>query len=448
LILFGRFKVEGAEINDVEGVVPSVEELDLDAVFGDDTEYVDVDVVDFVCQRPHWSVSREEIRKVLQVVLSFPAKSTVFMALWKVGSKLHIHANNRDAFIDSELPILNEDAFDSGDRVYFVESDKLLAFVSAYKQFVFSFDEQGGIFYESPYTLFKLDTLALALEEVRIESEDVKEWVPFPLTKAEIGVLKTLYGFAVKLSDSRVLIDEGKAEAFFTLYKYTLNGPTKVKERVIIRRLDLPTIYEVSDGDLWFGYTAGRLYFKFSLGVVSFIRLPYEESDFLYPETFAMGGSVGQFQVDVPLIRRAFKLTNLLHIDSVEFRQDGSDVVMVASDKAKFRVGRGSVTQEFLINTEIFSRILNTVDVGEIHIDVVVTEQGMDLILNRSVQTVYSMARTSVLQYKKDEKAAQRLGLRDERVQKQKDAGKSPELVVPPPGKTLADVFKDGDLFK
>jgi hypothetical protein len=434
------------ESNDIEGQVPSVD-MDLDSVFADDTDFAGVDVVDFVCDRPHWSISRDEIKKVLQVILSFPAKSTVFMAVWKSGSKLCIHANNRDAFIDSELPILNEDAFDSGDRVYFLESDTLLAFISAYRQFVFSFDEKGDIYYESPYTLYKLDTLAIALDEIRIKAEEVSNWVRFPLTKAEIGVLKTLYGFAVKISDSKVLIDDKKAEAFFTLYKYTVNGPTEVKEKVVVRRLDLPTVYEVSDGDLWFGFTKDRLYFKFGLGVVSFIRLPYEESVFSYPETFAQGTEVGKFQVDIPLIRRALKLAGLLHVDSVEFRQDGADVVMTASDRAKFRVGHGSVTQDFILSTDIFSRVLNTIDVGEANLDVVVTEQGIDLILNREVQTVYSLARTSVVQYKKDEKAVQRLGLQADRVEKRKEAGTLPDLIKPAPARTLADVFTDGDLF-
>jgi hypothetical protein len=100
------------------------------------------------------------------------------------------------------------------------------------------------------------------------------------------------------------------------------------------------------------------------------------------------------------------------------------------------------------MSTDIFSKLLATIDVGEVSVDVVVTEQGMDLILDRDVQTIYSMTRTSVLQFKKDEKAAMRLGLQADRVEKMKGAGKLPELVNPSPGKTLADVFKDGDLFK
>jgi hypothetical protein len=345
---------------------------------------------------------------------------------------------------------LIENPYDSGKKIYFLDSNKLLAFIMAYKQFVFSFDESGGIYYESPYTLYKLENLSVSLDEVRVKGEavDSGSWVPFPLTKAEIGILRTLYGFAVKISDSKVLVDSGKVEAFFTLYKFSVKGATRVPENVVVRRLDLSTIQEISNGDLWFAYTPTRLYFKFELGLVSFLRVPYSESDFMYPDTFAQGSGVGKFQMDIPLIRQALKLTSLLNANTVEFRQDGGAVVMVVSDQAKFKVGRGEVSQDFLINTEVFSRILNTVDVGEMVIEVVVTEQGMDLILDRGpVQKVYSLARTSVAQFKKEEKAAMRLGLQADRVEKRKAAGTFTELVNPPPNKSMADMFTDGDIF-
>jgi hypothetical protein len=443
----GDFDVAG--VNEV-GQVPSVDGLDLDSIFGNEGSEVGVEDVSFVCDKPHWKVSREEVKRVLQVIQSFPARSVVFMAVWRVGDHLSIHANNRDAYIDSNIPLLNSDAYDSGGKVYFLDSQKLLAFVLAYKQFVFSFDEKGEIYYESPYSLYKLENLAIKLEDILIRSdmENDADWIPFPLTKAEVGVLRTLYGFAVKISDSKVLITADKAESFFTLYKYSVVGPTKVGEKVVVRRLDLSTIHEISNGDLWFAYTAKRLYFKFELGIVSFLRVPYDEASFMYPETFAQGPEVGKFIIDIPLIRQALKLTNLLNANTVKFRQDGDGVLMVVSDQAKFKVGRGSVAEEFLISTELFSRVLNTVDVGEMTIDAVVTEQGMDLILDRvPVRKIYSLSRISVAQFKRDIKAEMRLGQQGERVEKRKAEGTLSELVSPPPNKSMADMFKDGELF-
>jgi hypothetical protein len=440
------------DVDNLVGQVPSVEGLDLDSIFGNEGAEVGVEDVSFVCDKPHWKVSREEMKRVLQVIQSFPARSVVFMAMWKVRDHLCIHANNRDAYIDSRIPLLNSDAYNSEDMVYFLDSQKLLAFVLAYKQFVFSFDERGDIYYESPYSLYKLENLAIKLDDIRIQGDYVEwddvNWVPFPLTKAEVGVLRTLYGFAVKISDSKVLITPDKAESFFTLYKYTVVGPTEVKENVVVRRLDLSTIHEISNGDLWFAYSEKRLYFKFELGIVSFLRVPYDEASFMYPETFAQGPEVGKFIMDIPLIRQALKLTNLLNADTVKFRQDGDGVLMVVSDKARFKVGRGSVSEEFLISTELFSRVLNTVDVGEMTIDAVVTEQGMDLILDRvPVKKVYSLTRTSVNQFKRDIKAEMRLGQQADRVEKRKEEGTFSELVTPPPNKSMADLFQDGELF-
>jgi hypothetical protein len=438
-------------VNSVDGQVPSVEGLDLDAIFANDDSEAGVEDASFVCDKPHWKVSREEIRRVLQVIQSFPARSVVFMAVWKSGGKLNIHANNRDAFIDSCLPILNEGSYDSGDKVYFLDSQKLLAFVAAYKQFVFSFDDKGDIYYESPYSLYKLENLSIKLDDIRIQADREyadQDWVPFPLTKAEVGVLRTLYGFAVKISDSKVLITADKVESFFTLYKYSVVGQTKVNENVVVRRLDLSTIHEISNGDLWFSYTGQRLYFKFELGIVSFLRVPYDEASFMYPDSFAQGPEVGRFVIDIPLIRQALKLTNLLNADTVKFRQEGEGVLMVASDQAKFTVGRGSVSEEFLISTELFSRVLATVDVGEMTLEAVVTEQGMDLILDRApVRKVYSLTRTSVSQFKRDLKAEMRLGQQEDRVEKRKEAGTFSELVGPPSNKSMADLFKDGELF-
>jgi hypothetical protein len=442
--------VDGDVANDVGGPVSGVEDLDLDSIFSDEGS-VGVEAVSFVCDRPHWKVSREEVKRILQVVQSFPARSVVFMAVWREGDKLCVHANNRDAFIDSSIPLLNGDAYVSGDKVYFLDSQKLLAFILAYKQFVFSFDDKGDIYYESPYSLCKLENLAIKLEEIRVYGDlptgDVP-WVPFPLTKAEVGVLRTLYGFAVKISDSKVLITPEKAEAFFTLYKYSVVGSTKVGERVVVRRLDLSTIQEISNGDLWFAFTEKRLYFKFELGMVSFLRVPYDDASFMYPETFAQGPEVGKFVLDIPLIRQALKLTHMLNVDTVEFRQEGDQVLMKASDQAVFNVGRGAVSEDFLVNTELFSRVLNTVDVGEMTLDTVVTEQGMDLILDREpVRKVYSLTRTSVSQFKRDLKAAERLGLQAGQGKKPEVGVNSPAPVVPLFSRNMAPAFKDDELF-
>lgn len=437
---------DSAFINEVEGVAPDEAIVDIGSLFEDGSDSIGIADEVFRCEGPHWSVSKDELKKVLQVIRSFPVRITVFLALWKDGANLHIHANNRDAFIDSVLPLLNERPYETS-QVYFIESDKLQAFVGSYSQFVFSFDEKGAIYYQSLYATYKLDTLKVSLDEVRIKAEEVKEWARFPLTKAELGVLKALYGFSVKVSDSKVLIKGSTVEAFFTLYKYTVEGVPGFKEDVIVRRMDIPTVYEASDGDLQFAYTKDRVYFKFGLGVVSFLRVPYDEESFMYPASFASGEELGRFRLNVSLIKQALRLTGFLHYDVVEFRQEGDSVSMAASERVKFKVGQGEVKEPFLLNTELFARILNTVDVGEMYIDVIAAEQGMDLVLKRDTTVTYSLSRTSAAQLKKDEKAASRLEVREDRLERKKAQGTLPEQVILPPNKTLAEVFQDPELL-
>jgi hypothetical protein len=199
---------------------------------------------------------------------------------------------------------------------------------------------------------------------------------------------------------------------------------------------------------LWFAFTEKRLYFKFELGIVSFLRVPYDEESFMYPETFAQGPEVGKFLIDITLIRQALKLTHLLNADTVEFRQEGDKVLMSVSDQAVFNVGRGTVSESFLVNTELFSRVLNTVDGGEMTLDAVVTEQGVDLILNREpVRKIYSLTRTSVSQFKRDLKAEMRLGLPAGQAKVSEAPVEAVSAPVAPPRLSKAEVFKDDELF-
>ena len=79
--------------------------FDLDSIFTDGgSAPVGADDTPFECEKPHWSISRKDLIKVLQIIASFPSKSTVYMAMWTDGDFIHVHANNRDAFIDASFP--------------------------------------------------------------------------------------------------------------------------------------------------------------------------------------------------------------------------------------------------------------------------------------------------------------------------------------------------------
>ena len=378
-------------------VEESVDDFDLDSIFMDDGVSVGLDVGVFECENPHWAVMRDDFRKVLQIVYSFPSKSTVFMAVWQEGSNLCVHANNRDALVDVKIPIINKDPYKT-DKVYFLDTSKLLAFVNAYKQFVFSFDADGTIYYESPFVRYRLDVLKVSLNDILIKYDTIKDWVKFPLTKGEIGTLKTLYTFAIKLSDSKVLLDTDKSEAFYTLYKYSVIRKTNLSEKVVIRRLDLPTIQEIAEDGLSFAFTKDRLFFKFGFGVVSFLRVSYDEESFMYPNTFATGDEVGRYTFDVKVIKQALKLSGLFKVDEVEFVSENQDIFMLVSEKAKFKVGSGSLSSSFELGVDTFAKLLGTVGDNESSVSVIVTSHGVDLVLSNGVQ--YSLSRISTSQLK------------------------------------------------
>jgi len=380
-----------------------VSDLDLEAIFGGgDSTQPDVPEVLFECKNPHWAISRDGLKKILQIIFSFPSKLTVYMAVWKHGNELIFHANNRDAMVEASLPLLNNAPYET-DKVYFLDTVKLLAFINSYNQFALSFDSDGTIFYESPYVRYKLDTVKLSLDDVRIKAcfPEEKSFVKFPLSKSEIGVLKNLYGFAVKLSDSKVLISHDYAEAFYTLYKYSVTTGVKVNEKVILRRLDLSTLKEVVDDNSQFAFSKERLYFKFDLGFVSFLRVPYDEDSFMYPDTFLTGDVLGEFVLDVSLIKRALKLSSLFSVSELIFSSEDSDVYMTVSERARFKVGScasdSKLKSSFSVGVEIFSNLLSTVSGSSLTVSV--SEHGIQLACDDN-RGFYSMSRVSMSQLK------------------------------------------------
>jgi len=377
-----------------------VSDLDLEAIFsGGSDQPIEAEEI-FECKNPHWSISRDGLRKILQIVLSFPSKMTVYMAVWRDAAEgIHFHANNRDALVDAQLPLLNKDNPYKTDRVYFLDTVKLWAFVNSYNQFALSFDPDGTIFYESPYVRYKLDTIKMSLDDVMIKYGSIGEWYKFPLSKSDIGVFKNLYSFAVKLSDSKILLDPEHAEAFYTLYKYSVQASSEVKEKIILRRLDLSTLKEIVDDKVSFAVTKERLVFSFDIGVVSFLRVPYDENSFMYPDTFLTGKKLGNFDVDVPLIKRALKLSTLFNAEELVFSPEGADLYMIVSERAKFKVGKShqGMSEPFSVGAELFSNILSTVNGSTLEISV--TEHGIMLECDDK-RSFYSMSRTSMSQIK------------------------------------------------
>lgn len=363
-----------------------------------------VDLEAFEPQKEHWSIQRESLLALLQLVGTLPAKSVIFMALWKEGPNLRFHANNKDAVIDGNLPLLNDNPYET-DKCYFLDSKVLLAFLQNYTQFAFTFDEKGNIFFETPYSLAQLEMFNLSKADMIIDlSSEKPTWQPYPLTRAQTNVFKALFSFAVSLNDNKVLINPESVSANFTLYQHQVKVKTDVPETVVIRRMDLGTIYNLTNADLEFGYTTTRLFFKTADTQVSFLRMNFNASDYHYPETYALGEKVGEFQADIKALRKALKLTHFLSSNVIFFRNDAGKVYLYANDNTRFYVGSGILDSEFSLSTELFTKLVATIDPAELFVDVKVTEKGIDIQIEKDIPVNYSMSRTTVGQQKRADK--------------------------------------------
>jgi hypothetical protein len=123
----------------------------------------------------------------------------------------------------------------------------------------------------------------------------------------------------------------------------------------------------------------------------------------MYPPTFLTGKPLGGFELDVPLVKRALKLSSLFNVSEVTFCQSELDTYMKVSDKAKFKVGSSKdketlMREPFMIGVETFSNLLSTVSGSSL--DVTVSEHGLQLTAGVNSNNVYSMSRASMSQVK------------------------------------------------
>jgi hypothetical protein len=341
-----------------------------------------------------WYISREKFLKILRVVDSFPAKSSGFFAIWRDGNILRFHSNNKDSFMDCSLPLLNKDAYQTK-QVYFVNSDILESFVNSFTKFVFVFDASGTISYRSPYARYKLETYKMDLAAVKMSAEDGLVYSPFPILADQVRILNTLYSFSTKLSDNKIRFMPDFCDAYYTLYMYTISSFDKKQAAAfILRRIDLPMIYEVYYKTLTYALTDTRVYIKFPLGVVSFPRFTYDSNAFLYPETFAHGDIFGDFQMDVRLLRKALKLCSILNCSSISF-SCVEDKVYLSNDKgARFMIGSGKLSKDFTLEISLFSKIVSAINSDEIFIRTLVSDYGVDFVLEHSMKERFSISRS------------------------------------------------------
>ena len=168
------------------------QDLDLDQFLQQEGDVIESDS-NFDPGLPYIQVDRNEFLRVLKIINSFPAKSTVFTCLYTKGDKLCMYSTNKDAVVETELIILNDNHYETK-RHYFLDSSKLMTFVSAYSRFTLAFNEESEIFFANSYVTSKLESYSLDFESVKVdisERPDSKSY-NFPLNPKMVKVYNHL----------------------------------------------------------------------------------------------------------------------------------------------------------------------------------------------------------------------------------------------------------------
>lgn len=374
---------------------------------------------------PYWEVDRDFFLKVLRVISTLPSRSTVYLALWLDPDSgcLMVHANNKDAVIECAVPMSCSDPYRT-DRVYFLDYSILASFVSQYKKFFFSFDGEGGIYFETPYSRVDLETFNLKPDQAKMTLDYAGlGWKPFLVSRRDMMVFKSLFGMAVSINDNKVYVAPDSAYANYTLYQYTARGRTGLDELLVLRKIDVPTLCEVCDGDLDFALTDSRTYFRFPLGVISFMRLDASASPAMVID---LSGEAPKqsFSVDVRLLKKALGLTQLLRISSVDFASgEGEQVIMTAGERARFVVGTGSLSEPFSLSVELLAKMCGTIPVGEMFLNFNVYDGYVSLQTDGQDGYCYLISMTTVGQMGRKQRLEERNAQREERLERKADAG-------------------------
>lgn len=419
------------------------QDLDLDQFLQQEGDVIESDS-NFDPGLPYIQVDRNEFLRVLKIINSFPAKSTIFTCLYTKGDKLCMYSTNKDAVVETELIILNDNHYETK-RHYFLDSSKLMTFVSAYSRFTLAFNEESEIFFANSYVTSKLESYSLDFESVKVdinERPDSKSY-NFPLNPKMVKVYNQGFDCSFKISDNKLLLKPDGAEAFFTLFQimslHTSDFPEN--EKVIIRRIDIPTIKLISDYDLKISFDKERIYYQFDLGVFSVLRIPYEEAQFNYTKTFATGNHIGDLSLDIKSLRQATKLAVSISTGTVDVHTEDNKVYMSAG-QTSFDIGTGTLSEEFSLSLEIFSKLVSVLDPSDMVVNMKVTEFGIELNVEDSI--TYSLSRTTVNSQKRKDKIQSKIENRVVRKQNLAEKGKLVDNVAEKLGdKSVADLFED-----
>jgi len=432
----------------MDGFEVESEIADLDTILQAEIDATDASQ-EVSCDLPHWRVNRNELIQIMNIAKSFPIKTALVFGfrLEKDNAgkpRLHIHYDNRDSTIEANIPILNDD-FHELDTPFFIEGNTLYQLIGAYPNFVFAFDADNKLYFWSNFSQVKLESHNLNWDSLVKGIPHGLNYMPFPMNREQVITFKTLFGAALKQSDNVLLIDRDHVEAYFSLFLYKLNKSTDALDfNFVLRKIDLFPLVELFSlgGDVQFAVDNGMVYFKWINGHLFFKMIPYQEKNFMYPKTFSSGATSGDFTLDVALIKKALRISQFMKALAISFVGDGNGKI-IASPKpgVKFEVGVGDLSDEgFTLVCDNLLRLINTISDKEVTVKMLVTDTGIELIVNNPQSPVeVSLSRMSTAQHRRDESTKTKVSDRQKQIDNLAAKGIHRDTKRPADGGSFAD---------
>ena len=422
----------------------SLPEDDLDSLLLDDVPVEDSPQVEsFVPSMPHWRFDRKELASLLRVVSAFPTHTHVFFIVRREGDSVLVHVNNRDAVLNYRLPLLNASDAPYPKRDYFLDFRVLSQLVAVYPDFVLGFDDSDVIYFLAKSVEYKLEVLPLTFDRMGIldgVDDPSLSWSAYPLTKSQTNTLKTLFSFAVSITDNKVYFGDGFVDSFYSMYQHQFRGTPSISTPTYLRKADIPIILEVVCPETTMAVGDKRVYIKFPQGSVSFLRLVGEYTPV---DMSANEESVGGAKVSVPAFKRAIKVTQILSIPQVEFTMgDGKDIVMHVGRNAHFIIGTGRLLQSVPLSIGLLARLFSTLDPTVETLDLDFRSEHLTLFVGGDVPSKYVLTRTSIAGFNREVKIQEKIDNREQRMESRTAKGRMSENLADA-NESLDEILQD-----
>lgn len=422
----------------------SLLEDDLDSLLLDDVPVEDSPQGEsFVPGMPHWRFDRKELASLFRVVSAFPTHTHVFFIIRREGDSVLVHVNNRDVVLNYRLPLLNASEAPYLKKDYFLDFRVLSQLVAVYPDFVLGFDDSDAIYFLAKNVEYKLEVLPLTFDRMGIldgVDDPTLSWSAYPLTKSQTNTLKTLFSFAVSITDNKVYFGDGFVDSFYSMYQHQFQGTPSIATPTYLRKADIPIVLEVVSPETTMAVGDKRVFIKFPQGSLSFLRLVGE---FSLVDMSANEESLGGAKVSVPAFKRAIKVTQILSIPQVEFvRGEGKDIVMHVGRNARFVIGTGSLYQPVPLSIGLLARLFSTLDPTVETVALDFGPRHLTLYVDDAVVSKYVLTRTSIAGFNREVKIQEKIDNREQRMENRTAKGKMSENLADA-NESLDDILSD-----